>query len=259
VIPNSLGKWIKFRHFEYVVPPGLEPSYMMILPLSKYKMESAQSPNWDLVGEGGPIDKMLRESKKKRRRKRRKNEVSRPNWFDRHLRAVCGENARLSPDVYRSNGIVPDTGENKRRGRNGESSSNDNKIQKVEDVGLVVSSSSRRRDDLKMMPKSHRDMIARGKLTRCEKCGDVFHPRGFGTHRAHCKGISMSRSETRVLVPCGQTRSGRSFADDAEKSRNCNGIGNKKHQWTCSRCTLINEPKKLNCAICGHKRLRSSL
>ena len=261
VISNSLGPWIKFRHFEYVVPPGLEPSYMMILPLSKYKMHARISNNWNVVGEGGSIDAELRESKKKKKRRSRskkKDVLSRPFWFDRHLRAVCGENARLSPEVYRSNGSLPDTGENKRRGRNGSSITEESKVVHPVAASSSSSSSTRRRDDLKMMPKSHRDMIARGELLRCEKCGDVFHPRLFGRHRAHCKGMSMNRNNTRVLVTCGQTRSGRSFADGDESGSDLMNGGRNK-EWTCSRCTLINKASKFSCAVCGFKRLRSSL
>ena len=277
VISNSLGPWIKFRHFEYVVPAGLEPSYMMILPLSKYKMQARISNDWDVVGEGGSIDAELRESKKKRKRKSRskkKEMLSRPFWFDRYLRAVCGENARLSPEVYRSNGSLPDTGENKRRGRNGSSISEESKV--VHPVA-TSSSSTRRRDDLKMMPKSHRDMIARGELLRCEKCGDVFHPTTcgqtrFGRHRAHCKGMSMNRNNTRVLVTCGQTRSIKNFLgqevsfkifkrtvmrvvkfvvrfDERRQTSKIEGYETWKKRrvnaWTCSRCTLINKASEV--------------
>ena len=59
-------------------------------------------------------------------------------------------------------------------------------------------------------------------------------------------------------MTCGQTRSGRSFADGDESGSDLMNGGRNK-EWTCSRCTLINKASKFSCAVCGFKRLRSSL
>lgn len=277
VIANSVSsKWTPFRHFEYVVPDGLEPSYMMVLPLEQLKISKLLSGDWDVVGEGGETDRRLRESKKT-------TIDGRPMWFNRHLRAICGENARLAPAVYRAkatNGgnrfrIIQDTGENvrlkkraakTRRSTNTLSSYTTGTKKRTTAVSRAAASSMSHRESasglvglkkVKMMPKSHRIMVKDREVKQCPHCKRWFHRRGLGPHKKSCTGPQTGDKPTGWAVPPTWSNVVRNGDSKRVNTPTSNGISTNSttaSSWTCPTCTLVNDSGTVQCEVCGASR-----
>ena len=219
VDPDKLGPWMPFRHFEYVVPDGLEASHMMALRLDKLDVTFFSAPEWDVVGENGSIDKFLRGGGQYK-----KGRVN-PTWFSRHLRTICSENARLAPKTFRRAHENPSRGGKRRRDDNASSV-----------APRMVPKSVRLHSKRSTAGKS---LVATSEKTmQCKRCLQWFHPRGYGPHRTHCK-VVLSPAEISEIKRNGGSTSGHLSARSSTSPAKGNGVLSidTESPWDCSRCT----------------------